>query len=347
MGAFTQDALVATPDASWGGSDAFLTAIPLLTLAVGVWLLEQQKRSDAVVGGLTWLAVMRTYAKEIVALVACSAFIAFLVLRGEHMGSPVSPGDEAWADIKREWPILMTADTLLALQAILRLVLLVSVSCRSSTGSSIPLALEAATFMFLAAVVRVTLLMLTPENLYQLDGPLGGKLNLAFEVSAIPFLLCLSRHMLNVGRRSALLLIAGTLLSVWAASCNQLNLASEEKDAYLDALFTFEHLLESCAAVAIFVRTAASWNSSSTCTGPAATIAHVILPAQQLLAAYFLLVAFSQPFEFPPELTRVGHPLQLLRVAGVTQVGLYLLAAALHFTDFPDTHEATGERLEV
>jgi len=338
------------PETNISGMGAAFTTAPLLTLAVGMWLLEQRKRSDVVVvpsaSSLACLGVVRTYFKEIMMIMAGAGLVTFLVVRGEHLGAPIPADDQAWNELKHEWPILMTGDSLLALQSILRLILLVSVILKSHGSSSDPLGYEAAALMLSAAVVRVAILMLSPPLVYTLDGPLGGKMNLAFELAAVPLLLVLSKDILRTGRCGALLLTAATLLSAWAAHGNQLSLA-DEQDAHLDFLFTFEHLLETCAAIAVLTRTAASWAGSSASHAPMATLAHVILPLQQLLAAYFLLVGFSQPWEFPPELTRVGHPLLILRVAGVTQVGLYLLAATLHFTEGAEESKAALLSVEV
>merc|ERR1711865_430857 len=58
--------------------------------------------------------------------------------------------------------------------------------------------------------------------------------------------------------------------------------------------------------------------------------AHFMLPLQQALPAYFLLVAFAPPFQVEPSLVGKGRPFEMLQAGGLLQIVMYILTAVLY-----------------
>merc|ERR1719506_1637395 len=160
-------------------------------------------------------------------------------------GEPDEAGMKAMADIARQWPILLGADTLLSLQAMLRLLVLMSSALRLGGGPSL-ITQETAAIACGAAMSRAALAART--NDYMLDGPLGGNLPVAVEFLSVVFLVILCRGI----RRHALMTSCITLLTTaWLASRNRLNLAG---DTFTDSLFLFANIAELLAAFAYLSR---------------------------------------------------------------------------------------------
>lgn len=292
----------------------------LLALALSAWLLERHTRLGGMYSGFGQL---RSLAPELAGLAACGLIGGLLIYRKEHNGlSPIPAEDQQiWQDINTEWPVLMTADSLLGLQAMLRMVLLSSAALRSTDSSASPFSGEPALFFFLAAVCRVTLLLLSPTDIYHLDGPLGGTLNLTLEVLTVPLLMLASRHVLSLGLRRLALCSAGVLGATFLSACNRLALADPGAE-HLDAMFSLVRLLESWAALAFFVRTCSLGSSSRGCF---TSFAHAFLPVQQCLGAYFMLTAWGgAPLQEVPELVGAGSPFALLQATGIADIGFYL-----------------------
>lgn len=108
-------------------------ALPLLLVAAAVWALEHRQRAQGEAPGLVACgrAALRL-APELVGLALCGLAVGALLRRGENVaGAPATREDqELWAEIRGEWPVLSTADSLLGLAAVLRLLLLVSAELR-------------------------------------------------------------------------------------------------------------------------------------------------------------------------------------------------------------------------
>jgi len=312
-----------------------LAGLPLLLFALAVWLIEW--RTSAQRGGvqarpapLSLGRLLFNLIPEAVVLGLCAMVAGAFILRSEnHNGSP--PKDhvdkEVWEEITNEWPVLMTADTLLALQAIIRLVLCLSATCRPCEFDASPLANEPAAFFLLANVSRLALLVASPWEWFHIDGPLGGAINFGFELLAFPLLLNLSRGMLHQGWHRAMLLAIGVFLACVAAWCNRYSVADPGFE-YMDMLFSLSHVLEFLAAAIFLARTIVL---SSDSAGAFTSFAHVVLPVQQSFSMYFLLTAFAKPLEVVPELVGAGRPFEVFEIGGVAQVGMYLFAAVLHF----------------
>lgn len=311
-----------------------METLPLLAVAAGIWYVEASSRGRHNGGGLLVAPncgqLMRRYAPETIGLLVCLCLGAALRLRGDR--TEVAPEDQAaWDEIQNAWPLLTTADSLFALQAYVRLILLLSAVLQPlsnhGTVETAPLAGWPARFYFLAGVVRVVLLLISPDH--GLEGPLSGPTYFAFELAALPLLfkLAFGKTANYDSPRSSLATLGKFLVSALGvaaasvvASHHRLPLA---QDGFLNGLFTLVSLLETLAAVACLLCTMFGSGASR---GSFASLAHVILPIQQSLSTYFFLTAFDMALEK----ASVGHPLMLLQSAGALELGLLLLSGIAH-----------------
>lgn len=315
---------VVSPAVGTGGAVETLICI---IVAMVVLRLELQRRTS---GGTEFGSpvgrryaesckrVLREFAPEAAGIIACLTLAAALRARGDTQ--PVD--DEAWERIKEQWPLLMTADTLLSLQAMLRLLVLLSVLLRGDGGSPAPLSDWAAALWLGAGVARVALM--TRTSVYMLDGPVGGALPAACEVAVLPLLLVLGRSALRRAPGTAAMVLA-------AATCfayrNRLNLA---EDAVTDSLFSLAHSLEFLASFVYLLRTALTdLRSGNPLTDISVAFTHLLMPIQQALASYYFLEAFDAA----PAIVGAGHPVELLKIGCTAQLGAYLGAAALYFAE--------------
>lgn len=230
-----------------------------------------------------------------------------------------------WAEVLKDWPILVGADTLLGLQAILRLVILVSVVSRASKSVPVSLAGMPAALALSGSVARG--MLATRSMTYMLDGPLGGELAVVCELAVVPLLAARGlTHM--YGAPLAMMLATG--VATYVASHNYLSL-SEDKSANI--LFILAHCFELLSAFAYLFRTIIlhSRPSDYTAGRPVASVGfmHLLMSVQQALAAYYFLTVF----EPDPKLVGAGRPFCLLILGNLAQLFAYLGAAALHFAD--------------
>ncbi|CAE7203573.1 HERC1 [Symbiodinium sp. CCMP2592] len=296
-------------------------------VALTVWLVERQLAGTPSV----FFNELRRLAPELLALTFCLLLASGLIFCGQHNGGEAIPKQDEglWKDINAEWPILKTADTLLGLQAMLRLVLLSSAVLRGGDQKdSSAFALEPATFMLAAAVTRAVLLLLSPWDVYHLDGPLGGALNLGAELVAVPLLIWLARGMLSAGwARLASLAIAST--AVLAVALSQRLALADPGSEYLDVLFSFSMLLDLAGAAWFLIRCCALGSNARSSFMAYAVFA---LPAQELLVAIFMLSSWGEaPFQEVTALVGSGRPFLVLQASAIAEVGLYL-ASAVVFT---------------
>jgi len=257
--------------------------------------------------------ILRQHVPEVAGLAACLVLAVTLRVRG---GKDNTVDEKTWAEIARQWPMLLTADSLLSLQAMLRLVVFLSSALRGA--ASLPLSREAALFLCSAALARVALTV--RSSAYRLDGPLGGFLPAVCELASVPILAALCQGI----PRSALMASMTTIVAAaWVARRNHLSLAD---DLLTDSLFMFAHIAELLAAFAYLMRALLLGVSRA---GVAARFGHIMMPLQQVLAAYY----FVQAFDAVPQLVGSGHPFELLQVGGVMQLGAYAGAAVLHLAE--------------
>jgi len=308
-----------------------VVAIVILRVEVGRRLtnMPQQSVGQSSAGSSACCKKMLWYAPETMGLLVCLGLAGALRIHGSFdLSSVASDGLTAdaaaaqMAEIARQWPILLSADTLLSLQAMLRVCVLVSSVLRRGRGPSL-LTQEAVAISCGAALGRVVLV--AHSNVYMLDGPLGGNLPAACELLSLALLLILCRGIhLRTMMTSALTLAA----AAWIASRNRLNLAN---DTFTDGLFTFATIAELLAAFAYLSRAVLSDVEADGASKDSVALrfAHIIMPVQACLAAYY----FVQAFEVMPQLIGAGHPFEILQWGCVAQVGAYTGAALLHWAE--------------
>jgi hypothetical protein len=261
--------------------------------------------------------LFRQHAPEAVGLTACLAFAVALRI---HCSPGQVVDDKTWAEIVRQWPILLTADSLLALQVMLRVLVLASAVLRAGPH---PLGREAALIFLVAAVGRVTLAM--RSDVYKLDGPLGGCIPIAFEIASVPLLAVLCR---GVSKQGFSICTLTTTLAICLAYRNRLSLAN---DTITDGLFIFAHIAELIAAFAFLCRSITLDVSVVAVgkNGVAVRFAHALMLVQQCLAAYY----FVQAFEYNSALVSAGKPFEVLQIGNVAQLGAFAAAAVLHVAE--------------
>eukprot|EP00401_Gymnodinium_catenatum_P066308 CAMPEP_0117470366 /NCGR_PEP_ID=MMETSP0784-20121206/7176_1 /TAXON_ID=39447 /ORGANISM="" /LENGTH=348 /DNA_ID=CAMNT_0005264447 /DNA_START=106 /DNA_END=1149 /DNA_ORIENTATION=- len=312
---------------SWLGSVAEVTIC--VFAAMVVLRLELQRRGGAgagtvgLSGGVAQCKQILQYcAPEVAGVVACLTLAALLRARGDTQEFDAAQA-AAWEEIKSQWPLLLTADTLLSLQAMLRVVLLISAVLRAGT-MPVPFGDEVAAFSFGAHFVRG--LLAAKSASYMLDGPLGGKLPVACEVVAIPLLGALGAF--GTLRRCPLGAAAVVAGVAWLASRHHLSLG---EDRAADELFIAAHVFELLAALAYLVRSVLIGGNDAFEPSRSSAIGftHLLMAAQQSLATYYFLRAFDAA----PELVGAGLPFQVLHIGCALQLGVYLAAAAIFLAE--------------
>lgn len=293
--------------------------------------MPQQSVGQSSAGYAAYCKKLLGYAPETMGLLFCLGLAGALRMQGSSdfvfVSDSTTAHDKAahiaaMAEVARQWPILLTADTLLSLQAMLRVCVLASSVLRRGAGPSL-LTQEAVAVSCGAALGRVVLV--AHSNVYMLDGPLGGNLPVACELFSLAFLLVLCRGVhFSTMTASTLTLAAAACI----ASRNRLNLAG---DPFTDGLFTFANIAELLAAFAYLSRAVFSdiETDGTSADSVALRFAHTIMPAQACLAAYY----FVQAFEVTPQLIGAGHPFELLQWGCVAQVGAYAGASLLHWAE--------------
>lgn len=99
-------------------------------------------------------AVVYRCAPEVAGLSVVLLLALLLRLRGDTEVMEDAASQQVWEQIKVEWPILMGADTLLNLQAMLRLLVLLFVSVRAEISGRSPLSGLAALLFLTRAYAR-------------------------------------------------------------------------------------------------------------------------------------------------------------------------------------------------
>lgn len=293
-------------------------------------------------------------APEVVGLSVVLFLAMLLRLRGDTdvMANPME--QQVWEQIKVEWPILMGADTLLNLQAMLRLLVLLFLAMRAQVGGRSPLSGLPALLFLAAALTRGRMGCVT--DAYRLEGPLalGGDLPIACEVAGVAFWTALGHSALRKAPVAATVMVGG---AIWFASHHYLNLA---KNATADQLFIQAHVLELLAAFAYVSRAIClavgrndeGGNDQDSDHGPSKGdwrsnafigFMHMVMTVQQAFSAYYFLTAF----EPHPSLVAVGRPFCVLCIANLLQLGAYLCAAAFWAGSFVFQPEAAQPEQDV
>jgi hypothetical protein len=239
----------------------------------------------------------------------------------------------------------MGADTLLNLQAMIRLLVILFIAVRAELGGRSPITGMAALLSLAGMMARGMLSSKTA--VYRLEGPLalGGDLPIACEVAMMPFLARFGLAELRRSPITASMLVGGAL---WFASHHYLNLA---KDASIDRLFIQAHVLELFAAFAYLVRAICfmvdrdehaecggrrlGGNGLRRC-GAFVGFMHILMTLQQAFSAYYFLTAF----EPDPRLVGAGRPFCVLCLGNLLQLGAYLGATGLFIGGCVDTESS-------
>jgi len=335
-------------------------ASSLQTIGVGVAVAaflstELRRRFGLTDVNLKWCCariLCRSWAETIgLCFVMCFALILRVFVHPDRGVNPSDQGEiQVWNQIKKEWPILMGADTLLSVQAMLRLLVFLVLMVRTSKScfafnpfkatekavaracDMAPLCGAAAILSLGAAGVRAALC--SQSDAYMLDGPLGGSVPIWVEMMSVPVLAAVNAKV--AGSASAGMTAAAVGWAVWFSSRNYLNLSGREMggDCQNDKLFILAHCLELVASMAFLVSTIRRHVQEKS-TGIRTNrsywdgFVYLLLPAQQALAAYYFLTAF----EPSPSLVGQGHPFCLLTIGNLLQLMFYLTALAFYLAD--------------
>jgi len=260
--------------------------------------------------------LLRDCAPEALGTVSCVALVVILRFRGDTISETLDGHSrEAWESIKAQWPLLMTADTLLAVQVMLRLVVVTSALLRSGTTcTNSPVLEECAALWCGGATARC--LTLWRSQAYWLEGPVGGCLPALLEVLMAPLLFSLGHRAIR--HSASTMLFVSVLVAVFAKR-NNLNLA-EEEDANM--FFTAAHCFEFLSALLYAGRTMTLENDGRS----SQTFMHLMMIIQQSLATYFWLQAFD------PDANVNGSGLGIfaIQMSCLGQLCAYIAAASLH-----------------
>lgn len=315
------------PLAGHGPGGGFAEVLLCAAVAMVVLRIEVQRRAGLEAAGgswpLAWSAdrakrLLKENVAETALLLSCATLAVMLRSRGD---TSAHQSDAQWEQIKSSWPVLITADTLLSLQSMLRLVAFLAAMLRvSDAGAAAPLAEGAAALWLFGGIARMAVFART--DAYVLDGPLGGALPTAFEAAALPTLLALGSRAL---RRSWLPLTLAVAAVLAYAQCNHLSLA-EADDRTSDILYSSAECFETLAAFVYLARAALVEGAVQS---PGAGFVHLLMPVQQALGAYYWLEAFSGSHD----LVGAGRPFDVLHIGTVAGLGAYLAAGALFLAD--------------
>jgi len=254
-----------------------------------------------------------------------------------------------WDTIKKDWPILQGADTLLSIQSMLRLLVWMAVVLRTSVQSwqkssweFLPLSGSTAVLSLAAATARASLAQQTMA--YSLDGPLGGYVPIFCEVALVPLLAAVN---LRAAGQLSVSYTGGSLaIAAWFASRNYLNLSGADGgDFQHDQLFILAHCLELLAALAFLastIRSSCSADGPSKCSAWTGFV-HLLLPAQQALSAYYFLTAFDPH----PSLVGSGRPFCLLCIGNLLQLAVFLCAFAFYLAELLGGRQAEAAQRHI
>lgn len=262
-------------------------------------------------------------APELLCVAGALGVAVMLRLRGDVddvWSDPMSA--QVWEQIKKEWPILCGADTLLNFQAWLRLLALMAVAARAKMDEELPMTGMAAVFLLAAMTARTALA--TRTDAYRLEGPLalGGDLPIAIELAMLPRLAWLSTRAV---RQTPVAAAAWIGAVTWFASFHFLNLARMPE---ADKLFTLAHVMEMFAAFAFMLNTiVAVCGPREKMRGAASGFMQLAMPCQAALSAYYFMPGVGA-FDPSPNLVGGGRPFCLLVWTNLFQLMAYLCSAA-------------------
>lgn len=154
---------------------------------------------------------------------------------------------------------------------------------------------------------------------------MGGALNLACEICAVPLTawLCrpLWRDLYSLSCVLAVMVVCGLL-----ASQQHLALADPGME-YLDVLFSLSQFLDTAVAVTFLLRTCSLWTAAR---GEFMAYSVMALFFQQLLSAVFMFSSWGQaPFHEVHGIVGKGHPLAMMQTSSLMEVVCYALSSVV------------------
>lgn len=273
--------------------------------------LEQNRRFGGMPRLSGALGGCEKFLKQCAPEVICALLVLGLAFALRLREDPTTIGDASWDRIKQEWPLLVTADSLLGIQAMLRFLVFVLAALRfrySEVLGSMPILDECAALALFAHVFRAAVFFNNRD--YMVEGPLGGYMPSILEVAVIPCLIVLGGWKMLARSPVSAVFIVGSVLLV--ASRHHLNLSADQSS---NLMWVGAHLLDLLAAFAYFQR--------SLCGGDGSHFVgftHVLMSVQQSLAAYY----FFHAFEESPSIIGSGSPVLCLQLCGVLQLAAYI-----------------------
>jgi len=250
------------------------------------------------------------------------SLLAFVVVAGilrihGHITHFDDPALQArWEIDSRNWPVLLGADTLLALQAMLRLAIIVPLLIRGCTTT--PLYGDCAALWLFGGLARFYLFVaFRSDSAYRLDGPLGGITPFLFETACLPILLGLAWKAIRT--RPLQLTAAAAAAAVSVALQNYLRL---EGGGHQDQLFMLANVCDLEASIAFILSTVLA--DYDRCFS--SSFLHVMMPIQAAAAAYY----FELVFQYDRSLDAAGNPVAVYRLGALAQLCIYSTAASLH-----------------
>lgn len=236
-------------------------------------------------------------------------------------------GGQAFAEIEREWPMLKTADTLLAGQSFLRPLAIISALFRAGClrragheGAVVALAAEPTALLALSIIARTVAFPLCGNDDYLLHGPAGGMLPIAFDVFCLTMLFCLYISHTQPCRR--MVLFAALAYAAALTAKNDLGIATQGQAWVANKAFALSCVFEVMATLAHLVHVVVGPVTS----GVGAVTA--IFATSQFLAAYYFIHVFPPGGEMSPMANGFGT--EIITGGTVVQFGLSLLAIAVH-----------------
>jgi len=325
---------------SFAGAAASPALFAIPAVAIAAWLLGMRQSSGLRMG--LKAVSLRHMLPEMCALLGLFVCAAALIYRGKHNGflTPDSTQQHFMDAIQNDWPVLVSADSLMVLQGMIRVVVVSSVALRAGLDRTC-FAGEPAALFLLACICRLVLFGMSPVDVYHIDGPLGGVVSILVEAAAVPPLLYLTRGLAYDAGAVFRVFGLATLAALMAYS-NRFDLTVHEPFQgafwYLDFEFSLVQTLDFFAAGAFMAQALIASESGK--TPPSMSFTHVFLLVQQVLPSYFFVYALAPPLTTPRDLVGAGHPFEMMWAVGVMQFAMYFCAGLFHFAALNDEPNA-------
>jgi len=324
MGVTTHTRNIVTIGVNTGVDSAASVCVVALVIALGIF--EIQRRATLSVASWSpwsvvrsirstnWKRVLIQCAPEVLGTLGCFGLVAALLSRPREFET--AEDQEMWDQIQADWPRLVCADTLLAIQAMLRLVVLAAAVYHGCAAGPVPLAPQAATLLGLGCLARAS--VSAGSSAYLMDGPCGSTLPVACDAVSTLLAFYLGRACL---RKRLLPTVFTSIALTVLASRHCLNLSGGKP--HFDALFVASYGFDSLAAFTHLFQTLSVGSAA------AAVPRQAILAVQAMLGTYY----FHYALPHTAEIVLAGKPLQFLELAHTAAAAACLGAMALYVVD--------------